>query len=123
MMQMLSCMMYHTKQVSMHIFLPSILSSISDIIYAFTFSGSIREGDNLMLGPYDDGQFQNVTVKTVHRHRLPCRLIQAGQASTAALVNVERENLRKVNTMYSIWVTWNIVYSKDTVHPEDTVDC
>lgn len=58
-------------------------------------SGSVREGDQLMLGPFDDGQFQEVSVKTVHRHRLPCRLIQAGQASTVALVNVERENLRK----------------------------
>ncbi|WAR18779.1 GTPB2-like protein [Mya arenaria] len=55
----------------------------------------VREGDQLMLGPYEDGQFQSVKVKTVHRHRLPCRLIQAGQASTVALHDVEREHLRK----------------------------
>lgn len=57
-----------------------------------------------MLGPYDEGQFQNVTVKTVHRHRLPCRLIQAGQASTVALVNVERENLRKVSNLKNYYL-------------------
>ena len=49
-----------------------------------------------MLGPFEDGQFQDVSVKTVHRHRLPCRLIQAGQASTVALAEVQREDLRKV---------------------------
>ena len=71
-------------------------------------SGCIREGDDSMLGPYDDGQFQSVTVKTVHRHRLPCRLIQAGQASSVALVNVEREDLRKVRLLY-IWLYFKMV--------------
>ena len=49
-----------------------------------------------MLGPFEDGQFQEVNVGTVHRHGLPCRLIQAGQASTVALAEIEREDLRKV---------------------------
>lgn len=62
----------------------------------YYFSGSVREGDELMLGPCDDGLFQKVKVKTVHRHRLPCRLIQAGQASTVAIEDVERGILRKV---------------------------
>ncbi|CAI9729953.1 GTP-binding protein 2-like [Octopus vulgaris] len=57
--------------------------------------GSIREGDSLMLGPMSDGEFHHVTVKTVHRNRLPCRLIQAGQSATVALYNIERESLRK----------------------------
>lgn len=70
--------------------------------FVFNYSGSVRESDELMLGPFDDGQFQKVTVKTVHRHRLPCRLIQAGQASTVALENVERANIRKVS-LYDIF--------------------
>ncbi|KAH3846837.1 GTP-binding protein 2-like [Dreissena polymorpha] len=68
---------------------------VGNVVGGRLHTGSVREGDTLMLGPYDDGQFQPVQVKTVHRHRLPCRLIQAGQASSVALVNVERENLRK----------------------------
>ena len=66
-------------------------------MFITVFSGSIREGDSLMLGPFEDGQFHEVGMGTVHRHRLPCRLIQAGQASTVALAEVEREDLRKVN--------------------------
>lgn len=57
--------------------------------------GSVREGDDLMLGPMLDGDFHKATVKTVHRNRLPCRLIQAGQSATVALLNIERESLRK----------------------------
>jgi GTPase len=57
--------------------------------------GSIREGEKLLLGPNDHGHFQEVKVRTVHRHRLPCRLIQAGQAASVALMDVEREHLRK----------------------------
>ncbi|KAK3803793.1 hypothetical protein RRG08_026028 [Elysia crispata] len=57
--------------------------------------GSIREGDHLLLGPCENGTFMDVKVKTVHRNRLPCRLIQAGQAACIALAEVERDVLRK----------------------------
>ncbi|XP_076442084.1 GTP-binding protein 2-like [Babylonia areolata] len=57
--------------------------------------GSIREGEKLLLGPSDHGTFEEVKVRTVHRNRMPCRLIQAGQAASVALVDVEREQLRK----------------------------
>lgn len=57
--------------------------------------GSIREGEKLLLGPSDSGTFNEVKVRTVHRNRLPCRLIQAGQAASVALMDVEREQLRK----------------------------
>lgn len=60
--------------------------------------GSIREGEKLLLGPSEDGTFQEVKVRTVHRNRLPCRLIQAGQAASVALLDLEREQLRKVRS-------------------------
>jgi GTPase len=47
------------------------------------------------LGPADDGSFREVKVTTVHRNRLPCRLIQAGQAACIALTDVGRQELRK----------------------------
>lgn len=57
--------------------------------------GSIREGDQLLLGPCDNGSFVEVKVKTVHRNRLPCRLIQAGQAACVAVADIGRDVLRK----------------------------
>ncbi|KAL3875207.1 hypothetical protein ACJMK2_038132 [Sinanodonta woodiana] len=68
---------------------------VGSVVGGQIHTGSIREGDKLMIGPYDNGGFKEVSVKTVHRHRLPCRLIQAGQAATVALIDVERENIRK----------------------------
>ncbi|XP_048731971.1 GTP-binding protein 2-like [Ostrea edulis] len=57
--------------------------------------GSIKEGDSLHLGPLEDGSFREVKVKTVHRNRVPCRLIQAGQAATVALTENHRDILRR----------------------------
>ena len=68
--------------------------------------GSIREGETLLLGPSDNGAFKEVQVGTVHRNRLPCRLIQAGQAASVALVNVKREHLRKVGV---VWVLYSVL--------------
>lgn len=63
--------------------------------------GSIREGEKLLLGPLENGMFQEVSVRTVHRNRQPCRLIQAGQAAAIALLDVAREKLRKVSEVTS----------------------
>ena len=60
------------------------------------YSGSIREGDQVMLGPGEDGTYRKIKVKSVHRNRLPCRLIQAGQAACVSLQDVGRETVRKV---------------------------
>lgn len=76
------------------------LSFEAESFFCCGFRGSIREGDHLMLGPTDEGIYKEVMVKTVHRNRLPCRLIQAGQAACVALADVEREELRKVTCIH-----------------------
>lgn len=43
--------------------------------------GTIKEGDKLMIGPSDDGTFCPVTVATIHRNRLPCRIATVGQTA------------------------------------------
>ncbi|XP_055878486.1 GTP-binding protein 2-like [Biomphalaria glabrata] len=68
---------------------------VGTIVGGIIHRGSIREGDQLMLGPNDTGSYREVKVKTVHRNRLPCRLIQAGQAACVALMDVERKDIRK----------------------------
>ena len=80
------------------------------------FSGSIKEGEELQLGPLDDGTFTKVNVKSVHRNRLPCRLIQAGQTASVALNDVKRENLRKVITIYGIRLYIRIPHNAPVVN-------
>ena len=43
--------------------------------------GTIKEGDQLMIGPSDAGIFRHVTVSSVHRNRLPCRIATVGQTA------------------------------------------
>ncbi|ESO96458.1 hypothetical protein LOTGIDRAFT_159869 [Lottia gigantea] len=57
--------------------------------------GSIKEKDELLLGPSEFGEFKPVQVKTVYRNRLPCLHIQAGHSATVALHDIDRTELRK----------------------------
>ncbi|XP_060068959.1 GTP-binding protein 2-like [Ylistrum balloti] len=68
---------------------------VGSVVGGTIHRGSIKEGDCLQLGPFEGGEFRQAVVKTVHRNRLPCRFIQAGQTATVALANMEREHLRK----------------------------
>ena len=60
--------------------------------------GTVKEGDKLLLGPADDGQFLPVTIGSIHRNRMPCRVIMAGQAASLALNNFDKCPIRKVGT-------------------------
>ncbi|XP_013391354.1 GTP-binding protein 2-like [Lingula anatina] len=47
--------------------------------------GCIKEGEKLLAGPTDNGHFKEVFIHSLHRNRLPCRLVQAGQTATLSL--------------------------------------
>lgn len=58
--------------------------------------GSIQEGENLSLGPFDNGQFIEAPVKSLQRHRVPCRIIRAGQTASINLGHFKNiDKLRK----------------------------
>lgn len=59
-------------------------------------SGICREGDHLVVGPTDSGQFHKLTIGSIQRNRSACRVLRAGQAATLALGNFDRSLLRKV---------------------------
>ena len=68
------------------------------VIVAGTLSqGVMREGDKLVVGPSEVGEFLPVTVTSIYRNRAPTRVIRAGQAASVALSNVERHSLRRVS--------------------------
>lgn len=60
----------------------------------------MREGDKLLVGPSEIGDFIPVTVTSIHRNRAPTRVIRAGQAASVALSDIERHQLRRVSTNY-----------------------
>jgi len=55
--------------------------------------GVISEGSNMKIGPMKDGSFKNVTIKSIHRNRVPCRIVRAGQGAALCL-NVNLTDLR-----------------------------
>lgn len=69
-------------------------------------SGICREGDHLVVGPTDLGQFHKLTIGSIQRNRSACRVLRAGQAATLALGNFDRSLLRKVRLLY-LWDACN----------------
>lgn len=67
-------------------------------------SGICREGDGLVVGPTDSGQFHQLTVGSIQRNRSACRVLRAGQAATLALGDFDRSLLRKVRTLLTAFL-------------------
>uniref|UniRef100_A0A3B5KPR3 Tr-type G domain-containing protein n=1 Tax=Xiphophorus couchianus TaxID=32473 RepID=A0A3B5KPR3_9TELE len=59
------------------------------------------QGDHLVVGPTELGQFHKLTVGSIQRNRSACRVLRAGQAATLALGNFDRSLLRKGMVMVS----------------------
>ena len=52
------------------------------------------------MGPLLDGGFLPAKVTSIHRYRVPRRMVRAGQAATLSLPQIEGSQLRKVNTQF-----------------------
>lgn len=61
------------------------------------FSGIIREGESFLVGPLLDGTFLLSKVASIHRYRVPRRMVRAGQTATLNLPQIEGSRLRKVD--------------------------
>lgn len=55
--------------------------------------GVITEGTKMQIGPLKDGTFKQVSIKSIHRNRVPCRMVRAGQ-SAAICLDTKIPNLR-----------------------------
>lgn len=67
-------------------------------------SGICREGEQLVVGPTDSGQFLKLTVCSIQRNRSACRVLRAGQAATLALDTFDRSLLRKVRRSNCVYL-------------------
>eukprot|EP00794_Sanderia_malayensis_P020007 gene20007-21968_t len=57
--------------------------------------GVLKEGDRVVVGPSETGDFIPVSITSIHRNRTPARVIRAGQAASVAISNIERSELRR----------------------------
>uniref|UniRef100_A0A8C4GWL5 Tr-type G domain-containing protein n=1 Tax=Dicentrarchus labrax TaxID=13489 RepID=A0A8C4GWL5_DICLA len=74
---------------------------VGTVVGGTLYSGICREGDHLVVGPTDSGQFHQLTIGSIQRNRSACRVLRAGQAATLALGNFDRSLLRKGMVMVS----------------------
>ena len=63
---------------------------------SFCFSGVIREGESYLVGPLLDGRFLPAKISTIHRYRVPRRMVRAAQAASLSLLHIGGSRLRKV---------------------------
>jgi GTPase len=69
------------------------------ILAGMLTKGSIQERQNMLLGPFEYGDFLPVEIQTVQRYRVPCRMVRAGQSAALSIGNPKKgiinEKLRK----------------------------
>ena len=58
--------------------------------------GVMQVGDEVSVGPTENGEFCKTKVATIRRNRTPCRNVRAGQAATVTISDNELAEFRKV---------------------------
>ncbi|XP_020783091.1 GTP-binding protein 1-like [Boleophthalmus pectinirostris] len=74
---------------------------VGTVVSGTTLRGLIRLNDTLLLGPDPLGTFSPITVKSIHRKRMPVREVRGGQTASFALKKIKRSAIRKGMVMVS----------------------
>ncbi|KAK0174883.1 hypothetical protein PV327_010599 [Microctonus hyperodae] len=74
---------------------------VGTVVSGTTLKGVIKLNDTLMLGPDPLGHFTQITVKSIHRKRMPVTEVRGGQTASFALKKIKRSQIRKGMVMVS----------------------
>ncbi|XP_062622202.1 GTP-binding protein 1-like [Saccostrea cucullata] len=74
---------------------------VGTVVSGTLLQGMIKLNDTLLLGPDALGHFQPITVKSIHRKRMPVREVKGGQTASFSLKKVKRSSIRKGMVMVS----------------------
>lgn len=58
---------------------------MGQILGGILTKGILSEGSKMQIGPMKNGTFEMVTIKSIHRNRVPCRMVRAGQSAAICL--------------------------------------
>ncbi|XP_061381826.1 GTP-binding protein 2-like [Danaus plexippus] len=61
------------------------VASGAPVVGGLLARGALNEGDTLLVGPLDSGQFVKTTVLSIYRNRVPCASVRAGQSASLGL--------------------------------------
>ncbi|CAG12510.1 unnamed protein product, partial [Tetraodon nigroviridis] len=74
---------------------------VGTVVSGTTLQGVIQLNDTLLLGPDPLGIFTPITVKSIHRKRMPVKEVHGGQTASFALKKIKRSTIRKGMVMVS----------------------
>ncbi|XP_071443464.1 GTP-binding protein 1 [Hetaerina americana] len=74
---------------------------VGTVVSGTTLKGTIRLNDSLLLGPDPLGHFAPISVRSIHRKRMPVREVKGGQTASFALKKIKRSQIRKGMVMVS----------------------
>lgn len=66
---------------------------VGQVLGGLLTKGVITEGSKMQIGPLKDGSFKHVTIRSIHRNKVPCRMVRAGQSASICL-DENLQNLR-----------------------------
>jgi len=71
------------------------VKGVGPVVAGLVLEGLVDKDREVLLGPFKDGSWRTVRVKSIHVNRIPVDRAVAGQEATLALANVELEELEK----------------------------
>lgn len=68
---------------------------VGPVVAGSMLRGTVKEDEELLMGPTTIGQFLPVTITSIRRNRAPCRIARAGQGASLSLDGMSKDNIRK----------------------------
>lgn len=71
------------------------VKGVGIVLGGHLLSGTIKVSDNLLIGPLDDGKYENVMVKSLHSKKVNVQSVSYGGYVCVALKKIDKKILRK----------------------------
>ncbi|OTF79925.1 ubiE/COQ5 methyltransferase GTP-binding protein-like protein [Euroglyphus maynei] len=68
---------------------------VGTVVSGISLKGIIHTNETLLLGPDTLGNFLPVSIKSIHRKRLPVKEVRSGQTASFALKKIRKNEIRK----------------------------
>ncbi|XP_071813951.1 GTP-binding protein 1-like [Apostichopus japonicus] len=101
---------------------------VGTVVSGTTLRGVIQINDSLSLGPDGHGNYTQVIIKSIHRKRMPVKVVKGGQTASFALKKqIKRSHVRKGMVMISLsseqTACWEFEGEILVLHHPTTISC
>eukprot|EP00127_Corallochytrium_limacisporum_P002944 Clim_evm33s143 gene=Clim_evmTU33s143 len=72
-----------------------MVPGVGTVVSGTMMRGTLRPNETVLFGPDALGKYESVTLKSIHRKRLPVNYVEAGHTASIALKKVKKAQLRK----------------------------